>query len=351
VNRKTIWIILLILLLSLLTAMLLHKKPEEKRRGKNEGLRSVEALVVKPSTLLNELSVTGSLLAFDEVELKNDVAGRIVFINLPEGKAVKKGTVLVKLFDDDLQAGLKRIQAQLSLQQQVCKRQSELVKVNGISQNEYDQSMLLVNTLQAEMEGQKAQIRKTEVLAPFDGVIGLRNISIGAVVNTSTTLATLRSNRLKLDFFVPEKYGSTIKNGMNVVFSLYSGQKEYQATVLATERGIDKSTRNLKVRAIINQNVEGLQPGAFANVLLRIGDDQKAILIPTDAIVPQENEKQVIVARQGKAHFVTVKTGLRKESLIEITNGLQVGDTLVTSGLMFLKEADLLKYSHVTAPK
>ena len=350
-KKTIIRIIVLVLILVPITLLLLHKKPEEKRRGRGDGQRKVEAIVVRPSKLLNEISVTGSLLPFDEVELKNEVAGRIVLLNLPEGKAVSKGTVLVKLFDDDLQAGLKKLNAQLALQEQIYKRQSELIKVNGISQNEYEQSLLQVNNLQAEIEAQKAQLRKTVILAPFDGVIGLRNVSMGAVVNTSTTLATVRSNRLKLDFFVPEKYGDAIKAGMNVEFSLYSGKNDYRATVLATERGIDDATRNLKVRAIISQTGEGLIPGAFANVKLRLGENSKALMIPTEAIIPMEREKQVILAQNGKAHFVTVKTGIRKESLVEITEGLEAGDTLVTSGLLFLKEGALIQYSNVTDTK
>ena len=350
--KKTIVrIVVLIVILVPLTLLLLHKKPEEKRKGKSEGQRKVEALVIRPSKLLNEISVTGSLLPYDEVELKNEVAGRIVLLNLSEGKAVSKGTVLVKLFDDDLQAGLKKLKAQLDLQQQIYKRQSELIKINGISQNEYEQSLLQVNTLQAEIEAQKAQIRKMVVLAPFDGVIGLRNVSLGAVVNTSTTLATIRSSRLKLDFYVPEKYGDAIKAGMNVDFSLYSGQSDFHANVLATERSIDDATRNLKVRAVINQTAAALIPGAFANVKLQLGANSSALLIPTESIIPMEQSKQVIVAQKGKAHFVTVKTGIRKESMVEITDGLKAGDTLVVSGLLFFKEGDVLKYSNVTDPK
>lgn len=350
-KKNIIRISVLILILVPVTLLLLHKKPEEKRKGKGDGQRKVEALVIRPAQLLNEISVTGSLLSFDEVELKNEVAGRIVLLNLPEGKAVSKGTVLVKFFDDDLQAGLKKLQAQLNLQQEIYKRQSDLIKVNGISQNEYEQSLLQVNSLQAEIEAQKAQIRKMVILAPFDGIIGLRNVSLGAVVSASTTLATVRSNRLKLDFYVPEKYGESIKAGMNVDFSLYSGQNNYHATVLATERSIDDATRNLKVRAVINQSAAGLIPGAFANVKLQLGENSKALMIPTESIIPMERDKQVIIARKGKAHFVTVKTGIREESLVEVIDGLQPGDTLITSGLLFFKEGDVIKYSNITDPK
>ena len=188
-------------------------------------------------------------------------------------------------------------------------------------------------------------IRKTEVRAPFDGVIGLRKVSVGAIVTPSTLLATIRTaNKLKLDFFVPEKYSSEIHQGMKVKFSLSNSDKLYEATVLATEQGIDDATRNLKVRAVVNGQSKELLAGGFTNVQLRMRENNNALMIPTQAIIPQEENKIVIVARGGKAKFVKVKTGVRKSSTVEIIKGIEVGDTVVTSGLLFLKEGAKLSY-------
>lgn len=349
--KKTIWISVVIILLLALVFKIGFGKPKEKgrsRASKEKSVQKVDAVVLKPTLLINEISVSGSLLAYEEVELKNEVAGRVVKINLPEGKFVRKGTLLVKLFDEDLQAGLRKLQSQLAIQQQIYKRQTELLRVNGISQNDYEGTGLQVNSLKADIEVQKTLIRKTEVLAPFDGVIGLRNISVGAIVTPSTLLATFRSkNDLKLDFFVPEKYGPAIRTGMKVKFTVSGDAKQYDAIVIATEHGIDDATRNLKVRAAVGSQSEQLLSGAFTNVLLRLGENNKALLIPTQAIIPQEKNKSVIVAKSGKAHFLNVKTGIRKVSDIEITEGLQAGDTIITSGLLFLKEGDKLLYSTV----
>lgn len=128
---------------------------ESKKNSKEKVQRKVDAFIVKPSLLINEITVSGSLQAFEEVELKNEVAGRVVKINLPEGKFVKKGTLLVKLFDDDLQATLKKLQTQLAIQQQIYNRQTELLKVNGISQNDYEQTGLQLNSLKADIEVEK----------------------------------------------------------------------------------------------------------------------------------------------------------------------------------------------------
>ncbi len=345
--------ILIAAILLLLAAFFLYvgltSSKDKKQDAKEKVEKKVDAFVVNPSLLISEITVTGSLLAYDEVDLKNEVAGRVVKVNLPEGKFVKKGTLLVKLYDDDLQATMEKLQSQLAIQKRIYKRQTELIKVNGISQNDYEQTLLQVNTIKANIAEEKALIRKMEVRAPFDGTIGLRNISIGAVVSSSTLLATIRtSSKLKLDFYVPEKYGSEITPGMNVKFTMYNEEKLYDAKVIATERGIDNTTRNLKVRAVITMSSKELIPGAFANVQLRLGENPHALMIPTQAIIPQEGDKSVIVARKGKAHFVTIKTGIRKSSKIEVTEGLEPGDTVITSGILFLKEKSKLSYTNIT---
>jgi membrane fusion protein (multidrug efflux system) len=345
--------ILVAIVLVLLTAFFLKvglTKPKEKegRGAKGKGNPKVDAFIVSSSLLTSEITVTGSLAAYDEVDLKNEIAGRVVMVNLPEGKFVRKGTLLIKLYDDDLQAALRKQESQLAIQKRIGERQSQLLKVNGISENDYEQTLLQINSIKADIAGEKALIRKTEVRAPFDGTIGLRNISVGAFVSASTLLATIRTNqKIKLDFFVPEKYSSAIHVGMGVNFTMYNDNKPYNAQVIATEHGIDTNTRNLKVRAIITTSSKELVPGAFANVDLKLGENAKALMIPTQAIIPDQENKKVIVAKRGKAHFVNIKTGIRKSSKIEVTEGLAVGDTLVTSGLLFLKEGAKLSYSSI----
>ena len=346
-------VIVVVILIAGLSCKSSNGKGNDHPLGKNSAIiekqqTKVQALIVKKSLLINEISVSGSLLSFEEVDLKNEVAGRVVQINLPEGKPVKKGTLLVKIFDDDLQAGLQKLEIQLAIQQKIYERQSELLKVSGISQNDYEQTGLQLNSLKADIEVQKVMIRKTEVLAPFDGVIGLRYVSVGAVVTPSTLLATIRSeDKLKLDFSVPEKYSTEIKPGMEINFTLSKNDKLYKAIVMATEQGIDVLTRNLKVRAVVDNQSDHLLPGTYTDVQLRMSENKDALMIPTQAIIPDEENKSVILARNGKAHFTLIKTGMRKASRIEVTEGIQVGDTVITSGILFLKEGAKLYYSSV----
>jgi membrane fusion protein (multidrug efflux system) len=267
-----------------------------------------------------------------------------VKINLPEGKYVKQGTLLVKLFDDDLQAQLHKANTQLKIIEQQQKRQSELLKVAGISQTDYDQTTLSLASVKNDIEIYNVMIRKTEVVAPFDGTIGLRNISIGAIVTPATVLATIRADKqLKLDFSVPSKYSSEVNVGTRLKFTVQGKEQQYDASVMASERGIEAVTNNLNVRAVVSSKSGLLLPGEFTNINLKLKQNDHALMIPTQAVIPQELTKQVIIANKGKAKFVTVITGIRKEDNVEVVKGLNPGDTLVTTGILFIKPNSKIK--------
>ena len=320
-----------------------QKTPEQRQRG----TRQVNAIVVQPTTFERDIFVPGLFLAYDQVELKSEVAGRVVMLNLPEGRTVKKGTLLVKLFDDDLQANLKKLQAQYKIQRQVFERQTELFKVNGISKNEYEKAELDLLALAADIDVLKTQIRKTEVLAPFDGVIGLRNISEGAFVPAATLLGTISTaNTLKIDFSVPEKYSQKMHAGAKVEFQT-TNVPSATATIIATDQSVDAQTQNLRVRALVDKPDKRLVPGGYCQVNLNLDSRDDAVVIPSQAVVAQIDGRFVIVARDGKAHFTPVQTGIRSERGIEITQGIAVGDTVITSGIIFLREGMVLDYASV----
>lgn len=349
-NKKIfIRIILILAIIGVLIYAFLPKSKSGKAGGRVKTVPSVDAMIVKPSTLSNEISIFGTLLAVDEVEIKNEISGRIVELHLPEGGTVGKGTRLVKLFDGDLQAELKKLKSELAVKEQILKRRAELLKVNGVSRNDYEQSELDVASLKASIDVQLAAIRKTEVLAPFSGIIGLRRVSNGAVIPANTNLATLRSaGSLKLDFAVPERYSNKVRPGQSVSFYLNNApERVYSAKVFATERGIDNASRNLKVRAMVSGTASELLPGAYATVKLNLGENYDALMVPTKAIIPDEIGKSLIIARNGRVYLKRVKTGLRTEAEIEIVRGLAAGDTVITNGLMFLKPGNVLKYNKI----
>ncbi len=321
---------------------------QDKSKDNKAGKKSivVEGYVVKPTVLDQTIMISGTLKPFEETVLMPDVPGRVVSVNLPEGTFVKKGTLLVKLFDEDLKANLKKLNTQLEIAEQTLKRQNELLKVSGISELEYDQTELQVNSIKDDIEILQVQIRKTEVIAPFDGIIGLRNVSVGAQITSTTPLTTIREiDRMKLDFSVPEKYSREVKEGKKVQFTVQGDDTKYEGRVMATEESIEADTRNLKVRAVVDGKTGSLKPGAYATVELALAENKDALMVPTQSIIPQERNKKVILVRNGKAAFTTVKTGVRQSALIEILEGVAAGDTVVTTGILFLKPDQPVKLS------
>lgn len=309
---------------------------------------AIEGYIIKPERLQDHIEVSGTLLPFEEAVLMPEVAGRITMLNLPEGNHVTKGTLLVKLFDADLKAQLSKLQSQLASAKSIAGRQKELLAINGISQLEYDQSVTLVNSYEADIAAVNAQLSKTEIRAPFNGTIGLRKISEGAFVSPGTPLATIRSDQqLKLDFSIPESYAAEVDKNTSVQFSVDGDSTNYTASVLATEQNIEAGSRNLRVRALVNSNGKHLVPGSSANVKLGFAVHENALLVPSEAIIPQARFKSVIVSRKGKAEFVKVQTGIRTSTSVEIISGISPGDTIVTTGIQFIRPGSGLKFSSV----
>lgn len=313
----------------------------------NLTVTAVEGYVAKPSLLTEAVTASGTIVPAEETELHPEASGRVVSLNLPEGRSVRKGQLLLKIYDEDLKTQLQKLETQLKQAQITEQRLSELLKVKGVSQQEYDLATLSVQTIKSDMDLVRINISKTELRAPYDGIIGLRRLSNGAYVTPATAVTTIRTaSALKLDFSIPEKYSQLIKVGQSLDFKVEGGATSYKATVLATEQIISSDSRNLVVRATVRDG-RGLLPGAFAEVTLALGNKAKALLIPNQAVIPQARDKKVIVSKGGKAQFVTVKTGVRQAGMIEITDGIQAGDTICTTGMLFLRPDASVKFSKV----
>lgn len=299
---------------------------------------SVTGYIVKAKTLDNKIQASGSLLAYEDVELHPEVSGKIVDLNLQEGKAVSKGTLLVKLYDADLQAQLKKLQVQRVTAEKTAQRLKQLLAINGIGQQEYDNAALQLDNIDADIMITQAAIAKTEVRAPFSGVIGLKNVSLGAVISPATTIATLQQiDQLKIDFTVPEKYTDAVNVG-DVIRFMVDGQDEtFNGKVYAIEPKIDEATRSVKIRAQVQNSKAKLYPGAFAKIDLGLKSIEGAYMVPTQSIIPEARNKKLIVVKDGKADFRVVQTGVRSQSYIQVTDGVNEGDTIVTTAIMYVK--------------
>lgn len=310
-------------------------------------VNAVEGFVIKPTVLTEKVTASGNLVPAEETELHPEASGRVVSLNLPEGKAVRKGDLLLKIFDEDLKTQLRKLETQLKQAEITEQRLGELLKVKGVSQQEYDLAVLQTQTFRADIELLRVNLAKTELRAPYDGILGLRRISPGAYVTPATAITTLRSaSALKLDFSVPEKYSQQLRIGQTLEFTVEGGAAPHRATVQATEQRINEGTRDLQVRATVNDS-RGLLPGAFAEVSLALGNKPQALMVPNQAIIPQARDKKVILSKGGKAKFVTVKTGVRQAGLIEITEGVQPGDTVCTTGMLFLRPDAQINFSKI----
>ncbi len=312
------------------------------------GPLKIEALIVTSSSLSNKIEVAGNILPFELTEIRSEISGRVTQLNFKEGTNIKSSSLLVKLFDGDLQAQLKKLKVQLQIAEKTEERQRELLKISGISQQDYDLSLLQVNNIKADIELTEVNISKTEILAPYSGRIGLRNISLGAYLTPSNLITTLSQvDKKKITFSVPEKYSSEIKQGTKINFGIEGTDKKYTATILASESVIESNTRNLKILATINDPDQKLTPGTFAKVSLELGKNEHAVLVPTQAIIPSARSKQLILYRDGNPEFVNVTTGARGVETVEITSGIQSGDTVVTTGLLFIRKDSKLKITKI----
>ena len=307
--------------------------------GSGAGRLPVEAQIVRPQLLRNMISTTGTLLANEEVELRSEISGRVTGVFFEEGKRVKRGEVLLKINDSELQAQLKRKEVEEKQASDQEDRQKKLREINVVSQEDYDRELNALHMIQADKEALQAQLAKTEVKAPFDGIIGLRYVSEGGYVSPNTLISTMQDiDPMKVEFSVPEKYAGQLKTGTEIMLRVGESQEQYSGAVYALESKIDPDTRTIKARAKIPHPGENMIPGSFAKVEITLDEVPNAIVIPSGAVIPRINDEIVYVCRNGKAQTAPVTTGLRTDSGVQITQGLASGDTLIVSGLLQLAD-------------
>jgi membrane fusion protein (multidrug efflux system) len=317
-----------------------NKKKEDtgKDKGGKNKMMTVNGVVVKLQTFDNNLSLSGSIEANEQVEIRSEISGIVESINFKEGSQVSKGQLLFKVNDVELRAQLGQAKTKEGLAAENERRAKLLLQKEAISQEEYDIAQADFKSAQAQSQLIRAQIAKTAVRAPFSGKIGLRSISPGTYITPAILVANLvNSGKLKITFSIPEKYASEIKTAADLNFTVANSPKKYKATIYAIEPGIQATTRTLQVRAIAENSDGKLFPGTFANVELPLNSIKDAIVVPTEAIVPIQNGKKVFISAQGKAKEIMVETATRTDASIVVLSGLKAGDTLITTGVMALK--------------
>ena len=307
------------------------------RQSPAKKILNVNAAIVRPQVLVDEIPIIGSLLPDEEVNLSFETSGKITDINFEEGTHVTKGQLLAKVNDRPLQAQLQRLVAQLKLAEDRVFRQDALLKRDAVSKEAYEQVKTELATLNADIELVRAQIEQTELRAPFDGIIGLRQVSVGTYASPSTIVAKLtKITPLKLEFSVPESYAKDVRVGTSLNFNLTGSLNKYEAQVYARESSLDPETRSLTIRALY-PNPSGIMPGRYASITLRKQEFENALAIPSEAIVPEMGKDKVFLYKNGKAEPVDIVTGIRTEALVQAVAGLEEGDTVIISGTQQLR--------------
>ena len=306
---------------------------------KGSGVLTVEGVVAQNSHSSNGIQVVGTMLANEEVELVAEIVGKVRRIYFQEGSYVRKGDLLLKVDDADLQAQLSRAEFQRKLLSVKLERQRILLKRESISREAFDQLQTDYNVLEADIELLKVKISRTEIRAPFDGVMGFRYVSEGSYVQPSSQIARIVDNStLKYEFNIPEKYADNNLKGQEVFFKVTGNDKLYSAKVYAVDPFIDVKTRMILLRARFRNTNGELMPGMFAKGNLVVGGKTEFIAVPTEAVVPEMDGKRMWIVKNGKALSVPVETESRDEKNVEVTSGISVGDTILTGGLMQLRD-------------
>ncbi|MBY0243883.1 MAG: efflux RND transporter periplasmic adaptor subunit [Sphingobacteriaceae bacterium] len=310
-----------------------------KPQGKgDEKPVNVSAIVVKGENYQENIEVSGSIEANEMVTLHSEASGLIQNIYFKEGAAVSKGAILLKINDKDLQAQLQQAKTKEKLSATTEQRAKLLLAKSAISAEEYDVALADLNLLKAQTQLVQVMLDKTTLRAPFSGKVSLRNVSVGEYLNPSTAIATLVAvNPVKVVFSVPEKYASQIKNNQTIHFSIEGSTQKYSASIFAIEPNINTQTRTLKIKALAANAQQLLLPGSFAKVSISLAMQKNAILIPSEAVVPVLQGKTVFISKNGKALQVPIQSTNRSDSRIVVSEGLKVGDTVLTTGAMVLK--------------
>jgi membrane fusion protein (multidrug efflux system) len=305
---------------------------------------TVKGSVLKPQTFSDNLSLSGTLEANEEIDIRSEISGVVESINFNEGAKVNKGQILFHLNDVELSAQLSKAKTAQQLASENQRRAKLLLENQAISQEEYDVAKANLESARAETQLITAQLSKTTVRAPFSGTIGLRSISSGTYVTPATPIAKLvNTSQLKITFSIPEKYASQMAVGNRITFTTSNSKEAYFATIYAIEPQVDVSTRTLKMRAIADNKEGKLFPGTYANITLPLETVNDALLVPTESLIPIQNGKKIFMLEDGKAKEVVVEIGRRTDSMVRILSGLKAGDTILTTGVMSLKNGTPVK--------
>ncbi|MEQ8626179.1 efflux RND transporter periplasmic adaptor subunit [Ekhidna sp.] len=296
---------------------------------------TVNAIIVNSEQLANTVNVTGSLIADESVVLNSELSGKIEKISFKEGQRVTKGQTIVTLNDDEILAEIEKLQFTKKLNEDDEYRQKVLLEKEAISREEYETALTTLNTVKSEIKVLEARLQKHYIKAPFSGITGFRDIAEGSYLNPGARITELyRINPIKLEFNIPSKYISLVNNGDQLTFEVDGYDEQFAGEIYAVEPLIDPQTRSISLRARASNDESKLFPGQFARVSLTLETIPNALMIPTESVIPELSGKKVFLYKNGQVTPVQVSTGIRTEDRIQVTSGINEGDTVITTGIL-----------------
>lgn len=349
-KRKSILFLVLSVLVigGLITYRITTNKANSAKEGAVDGAKrgsmNVYGKVIHGQPFSDYLSLSGSIEPNEMVDIRSEVSGLVEVISFAEGGRVKAGQVLLRVNDVELRAQLSQAVTRNNLAGENARRAQLLLEKEAISQEEYDIASADHRTAQAQIQVIQAQLAKMVVKAPFSGTIGLRQISKGSYITPTTNVAQLVNiDRVKILFSIPEKYVSMVKLNGNIKFTVQGDQQKYSARIYAIEPLVEASTRTLSVKAVADNSGQKLTPGTFTNIIFPLTVNENGLLVPAESLIPIQNGKKIFLLKNGKAVESIVETGARTDDDVLVTSGIKAGDTVLTSGVMSLREGSPVK--------
>lgn len=352
IRRNTLIIIIIIVLAALLIVpkLLSEKGKNQNPQGQNQQNQEIpaDAYIIRTTDIENEISASGNITANEEVEIRSELSRKVTGIYFNEGAYVRKGQLLFKLDDTDLIARLNKLELDRDLNLKQEEREKQLYDKGLLSQDEYDIRSVTIQKIEADIEILEIEISKTSITAPFSGITGFRNVSMGSLVSPSLVLTTVQDiEKVKVDFSIPEKYKNSFSKGMDISFAVEGIDEPFSGKVVTYDPNVNESTRSIMIRAIAGNKARNLLPGSYVKVKIEAGNNADAILIPSESLIPKLKGQSVFVYQNGKAVSREVEIGFRSDKNIEVTSGLNIGDTLITTNILRLKPDSKVKLQNI----
>ena len=311
-----------------------------------KGARSVAVITTHAARkeFAYEVEALGTLRANEFVNIQAKVADRVAAIHFNEGQQVRKGDVLIELDNTEARADLAAAEAAASDSRSQYKRSQELFQTKALSEAQLEQLRATLLANEAKVEAARSRLHDRVITAPFNGRVGLRNVSLGGLVNPGAVITTLDDlSVVKLDFAVPEVFLATLQPGLTVqARSTVYPDATFNGRVSSVDTRVDPTSRSVAVRALIDNRDGRLRPGMFMTVKM-VRPEGQALMLPEQAIVPENEQHFVYVVADGKAHKREVKIGRRRPGEVEVLEGLSAEDGVVVDGTLNLRDGVQVK--------